>query len=145
MRADSDRFTISALASRAGVNIETIRYYQRRRLLGEPAKPLGGVRHYCQADVQRVRFIKSAQKLGFTLEEIADLLRLDDGMHCAEARSIAQHKLGDVRGKLADLRRMESLLAKLIEACGKGDPIACPLIEALHGASHALDHPRRQT
>lgn len=135
MCAAPDRFTIGALASRAGVNVETIRYYQRRRLLGMPEKPLGGVRHYCQADVQRVCFIKSAQKLGFTLEEIADLLRLDDGTHCAEARSIAQHKLDDVRGKLADLRRMESLLAGLIEACGKGTPIGCPLIEALHGSN----------
>lgn len=72
-------FTIGALAKKAGVNVETIRFYQRRGLLIQPAKPFMGVRHYTERDVQRVRFIKQGQKLGFTLAEVSELLSLEDG------------------------------------------------------------------
>ncbi len=78
--------TIGTLARQAGVNVETIRYYQRRGLLVEPTKPPRGVRHYSGADVARIHFIKSAQRLGFALDEITLLLRLEDGTHCVEAR-----------------------------------------------------------
>lgn len=125
-------FTIGVLASQAGVSVETIRYYQRRKLLAEPAKPTKGVRRYSGNDVERVRFIKSAQKLGFTLEEIAELLRLDDGAHCRDAREIGERKLRDVRDKLADLERMRIALTQLLTACDKGDRVTCPLIAALH-------------
>lgn len=124
--------TIGAIARQAGVNVETIRFYHRRGLLPEPQKPLGGVRRYNQGDVARVRFIKSAQRLGFTLDEIGLLLRLDDGTHCAEAREIAEHKLADVRAKLEDLRRIEAALQGLVEACqARESKVSCPLIASL--------------
>lgn len=124
--------TISKLAQAAGVNVETIRFYQRRGLLSEPARPPGGIRRYAQHDVARVLFIKAAQRIGFTLDEIAQLLQLDDGTHCAEARAIAERKLADVRDRLADLQRIEAALAKLVGRCARrrGKP-SCPLIAAL--------------
>lgn len=127
--------TIGVFAGCAGVNVETIRYYQRRGLIGEPPKPLGGVRHYGEADVQRVIFIKAAQSLGFTLDEIGELLKLEDGEHCVEARALAEQKLTDVRSRLATLRSMESVLADLVGKCrGRRGNISCPLIATLHEA-----------
>ena len=124
--------TISKLARAAGVNVETIRFYQRRGLLAEPIKPLGGIRHYEQIDVARVLFIKAAQRIGFTLDEIAQLLNLDDGMHCSEARAIAEHKLEMVREKLADLQRIETALTQLVGRCeARRGKVSCPLIDAL--------------
>ena len=124
--------TIGALARAAGVNVETIRFYQRRGLLAEPDKPLGGIRHYAEADVARVLFIKAAQRIGFTLDEIAQLLQLDDGTHCSEARAIAEHKLTDVRQRLSDLQRIEAALAKLVDRCAsRRGQVSCPLIAAL--------------
>lgn len=127
------RLTIGTLAAEAGVNVETIRYYQRRGLLAEPAKPLGGIRSYREADVQRVRFIKAAQGLGFTLEEIALLLKLEDGTHCAEAGAIAELKLKEVRSRLDNLRRIETALEALVKKChAQQGKVVCPLIETLH-------------
>lgn len=124
--------TIGTIARQAGVNVETIRFYHRRGLLPEPQKPVGGVRRYAQEDVARLRFIKSAQRLGFTLDEIGLLLRLDDGTDCAEAREIAEHKLVDVRAKLKDLRRIEAALKGLVEACQTQESkVSCPLIASL--------------
>jgi MerR family mercuric resistance operon transcriptional regulator len=124
--------TIGALARAAGVNVETIRFYQRRGLLAEPDKPLGGIRRYGKAEVARVLFIKAAQRIGFTLDEVAQLLQLDDGAHCSEARAIAEHKLADVRARLADLRRIEAALAQLVERCSsRRGQVSCPLIDAL--------------
>lgn len=124
--------TISGLAREAGVNVETIRFYQRRGLLTAPPKPLGGIRRYDQTDVARVQFIKAAQRIGFTLDEIAQLLELDDGLHCAQARAIAEHKLDTVRGRLADLLRIESALTQLVGRCKAGrGKVSCPLIDAL--------------
>ena len=120
------------MARAAGVNVETIRFYQRRGLLSEPDKPAGGIRRYAQTDVARVLFIKAAQRIGFTLDEIAQLLNLDDGMHCAEAREIAEHKLAAVRERLADLQRIETALAQLVGRCEAGrGKVSCPLIDAL--------------
>ncbi|TBR75614.1 MAG: Hg(II)-responsive transcriptional regulator [Burkholderiaceae bacterium] len=126
--------TIGAFAKAAGVNVETIRFYQRKGLLAEPDKPFGSIRRYGEADVTRVRFVKSAQRLGFSLDEIAELLRLDDGTHCAEASHLAEHKLQDVREKMADLARMETVLSELVCACHahKGN-VSCPLIASLQG------------
>lgn len=124
--------TIGALARAAGVNVETIRFYQRRGLLTEPDKPLGGIRRYGEAEVARVLFIKAAQRIGFTLDEIAQLLQLDDGAHCSEARAIAEHKLADVRQRLNDLQRMEAALAQLVDRCAsRRGQVSCPLIDAL--------------
>lgn len=127
-----ETFTIARLAQAAGVNVETIRFYQRKGLLAEPARPLGGIRHYRPVDVARIQFIKAAQRLGFSLDEIAMLLQLDDGMHCTEARQIAELKLTDVRQRLADLQRIESVLTELVACCTAGrGKVTCPLIASL--------------
>jgi MerR family mercuric resistance operon transcriptional regulator len=127
--------TISRLAHEAGVNVETIRFYQRRGLLAEPAKPPGGIRRYGEPDVARVLFIKAAQRIGFTLDEIAQLLQLDDGAHCSEARFIAERKLAAVRQRLQDLRRIEAALAQLVDSCAnRRGQVSCPLIDALQPA-----------
>ena len=124
--------TISKLAQEAGVNVETIRFYQRRGLLAEPDKPLGGIRHYGQAEVARVLFIKAAQRIGFTLDEVAQLLQLDDGTQCSDARAIAERKLADVRKRLADLQRIEGVLTQLVGRCAtRRGKVRCPLIDAL--------------
>ena len=132
MHTISDNLTIGLFAKAAGVNVETIRFYQRKRLLTEPDKPYGRIRRYGEADVARVLFVKSAQRLGFSLDEIAELLRLEDGAHCLEARQIAEHKLLDVRQKMADLARMEAVLSMVVSACDarKGN-VSCPMIVLL--------------
>lgn len=138
MDATLGNLTIGAFAQAAGVNVETIRFYQRKGLLAEPGRPVGSIRRYGGADVARVRFIKSAQRLGFSLDEIAELLRLQDGTHCTEAKTLAEHKLEDVRGKLADLARMESVLSELVGACrARRGNISCPLIAALQKGTAA--------
>jgi len=123
---------IGRLAAKAGVNVETIRYYQRRGLLSEPAKPLNGHRRYPADWAKRVRFIKRAQVLGFTLEEITGLLRLDAAHACAETRDRAARKLQIIEQKLADLTAMRRALAKLMRQCDSLDGTgACPIIAAL--------------
>ncbi len=127
-----ENLTISAFAKAAGVGVEAIRFYQRKGLLAEPARPRGGIRRYGEADVRRLQFVKTAQRLGFSLDEIGELLRLEDGTHCAEARALAEHKLKDVRGKLADLARMETALSGLVRACrARKANVSCPLIASL--------------
>lgn len=132
MNNNVESLTIGSFAHAAGVNVETIRFYQRKGLLLEPHKPYRGIRRYGSADVMRVQFVKSAQRLGFSLDEIAELLRLEDGTHCAEASILAEHKLRDVREKLAVLARMERSLSTLVHAChtSKGN-VSCPMIAAL--------------
>ena len=135
-----ENLTIGAFAKAAGVNVETIRFYQRKGLLLEPDRPYGGIRRYGASDVMRVRFMKSAQRLGFSLDEIAELLRLEEGTHCEEASSLAEHKLKDVREKLADLTRMEVALSGLVRAChaAKGN-VSCPMIASLQGEKALRD------
>ncbi len=123
--------TIGKLAERARVNVETIRYYQRRGLLDEPKKPLGGYRRYSADTANRVRFIKRAQALGFTLEEVAGLLRLDVAGACAETREVATRKLVLIEQKLAELAIMRKGLAALVSECGKGGKRPCPIIQML--------------
>lgn len=136
-------FAIGALAEAADVGVETIRFYQRRGLLIEPVKPHGGIRRYVDGDIARVRFIKSAQRLGFSLDEIASLLTLEDGRRCSEARTLAADKLGDVQQRIADLRRIEVVLSHLVARCGDARVrVTCPLIQALH---HEPDPPRART
>jgi MerR family transcriptional regulator, mercuric resistance operon regulatory protein len=125
-------FTIGALAKKAGVNVETIRFYQRRGLLVEPVKPLNGIRHYTEHDAQRVRFIKKGQQLGFSLDEILELLSLENGRHCREAKEIALRKLIQIRERIESLRMMETALSKLVEGCScNPNPFSCPIIEDL--------------
>ena len=124
--------TIGGLAQAAAVNVETIRYYQRRRLLDEPSKPLGGHRRYAADAVKRVRFIKRAQQLGFTLEEVKSLLLLEDGQSCRETRLLAEQKLALIEQRIHDLGRMRRLLTGLIDECAKGKrPRSCPIIATL--------------
>lgn len=135
MQTILENLTIGVFAKAAGVNVETIRFYQRKGLLPEPDKPYGSIRRYSEADVTRVRFVKSAQRLGFSLDEVAELLKLEDGTHCTEAREQAEHKLADVRAKLADLRRIERALQGLIKRCCEASGhVRCPLIAALQEA-----------
>jgi MerR family mercuric resistance operon transcriptional regulator len=143
MSTGSEQMTIGGLARAVGVNVETIRFYQRRGLLPEPKRQRGSVRRYTAADVARVRFIKSAQRLGFSLDEVADLLRLEDGTHCDEARALAESKLAVVRARLADLQRIEGALADLVQRCSaRGGSVRCPLIASLRiGATRESDQP----
>jgi MerR family mercuric resistance operon transcriptional regulator len=132
MNTSAGSITIGVLAQRAGVNVETIRFYQRKRLMTEPKRPQGGIRRYGETELTRVRFIKAAQRLGFSLGEIAELLKLEDGTHCGEARQLAELRLQDVRAKLADLRRIESALTTLVARCSSArGSVKCPLISSL--------------
>ena len=125
-------FTIGTLAKKAEVNVETIRFYQRRGLLVQPVKPFKGVRHYTENDVQRVRFIKQGQKLGFSLDEVSELLSLEDGQHCREAKEIALRKLVLIRERIEGLRTMETALSNLVESCASNtDSVSCPIILTL--------------
>jgi MerR family mercuric resistance operon transcriptional regulator len=124
--------TIGTLARAAGVNVETIRYYQPRRLLEEPPKPLRSHRRYPPEVVKRVRFIKRAQQLGFTLEEVTSLLTLEDGRSCRETRLLAEQKLAVIETRIHDLSRMRRLLKGLVAECARGKrPRACPIITSL--------------
>jgi MerR family mercuric resistance operon transcriptional regulator len=124
--------TIGRLAEETGVNVETIRYYQRRGLMTEPDKPTHGHRRYTGDAIKRVRFIKRAQVLGFTLEEIGSLLELDEAHACAETRDLAAHKLQVIEDKLADLNAMRKALTTLMRQCDAGAMRGvCPIIHAL--------------
>ena len=127
-----ENVTIGMLADAAGVNVETIRFYQRKGLLAEPRRPARSVRRYGQTELARVRFIKAAQRLGFSLDEVGELLKLEDGTHCSDARHLAERKLRDVRAKLADLRRIQRTLGQLMARCDAArGSVKCPLIASL--------------
>ncbi len=132
MQQETDSYTIGALAQAAGVNVETVRFYQRKGLLREPGRPQGAIRRYAQADLARLGFIKAAQRLGFSLDEVSELLKLEDGASCRAASEKAQRKLADVRARLADLQRLEAVLAELVGRCESSrGKVHCPLIAAL--------------
>ncbi|WP_347907105.1 Hg(II)-responsive transcriptional regulator [Pseudomonas grandcourensis] len=125
--------SIGKLAESAGVNIETIRYYQRRGLLDEPPKPLSGYRCYLPEQVKRLRFIKRAQALGFTLDEVGTLLTLDAACTCRETRALAVRKLALIEQKMADLSALRQVLGGLVLECDAGDGgAACPIIDVLN-------------
>lgn len=133
MATHEKSMTIGRLAKAVGVNVETIRFYQRKGLLREPDRPAGGIRRYGQTDIARLKFIKSAQRLGFSLEEIRQLLQLDGGMQCSAAAQLASRHLADVRIRLWNLNRIEAALSGLLESCARhSGEVACPLIAALH-------------
>ena len=121
--------TIGTLARATGVHVETIRFYQRRGLLPQPKRPPAGVRRYGEDAAARLRFIKRAQDIGFTLGEVAELLRLERG--CRNAHDLAAAKLTAVERRLADLSRVRKTLRELIGRCEAGKSAACPIIEAL--------------
>jgi MerR family mercuric resistance operon transcriptional regulator len=127
--------TIGKVARAAGVNVETVRYYQRSGLVPEPSRPAGSVRRYSHETVSRLRFIRRAQELGFTLAEIRRLLALGDPQSCGKARALAANKLALVRTRIADLERMRAALESLIERCNAvRGRVACPIIETLAGS-----------
>ena len=128
----AQEMTIGRLAKAAGVHVETIRYYQRRGLLDEPPKPLGGQRRYSPAMIEVLAFIRRAQQLGFSLEEVKGLLALSDGANCAEVRAIAERKHEVLRARIEQLESMAGQLETLIEACRKNKSRdKCPAIAAL--------------
>jgi MerR family mercuric resistance operon transcriptional regulator len=127
--------TISKLAKAADVNIETIRYYQRVGLIEQPQKPAHGYRQYPEATLTRVRFIKRAQRLGFALKEVEELLKLDDEQ-CTEAKKLAEQKLSIIEENIADLSAMRLTLNNLINACNQSEKNndnlnSCRIIQAL--------------
>lgn len=133
--------TISQLAHAANVNVETVRYYERRGLIAQPAKPAVGYRRYSESALSRLRFIKRAQELGFTLEEIAHLLSLGTSP-CSQVQDMAAQKLAGVHAKIADLRRLEKVLAELLTQCAVNpDRTHCPIIETLQ----PVDHPSTES
>lgn len=124
--------TIGRLAKQANVNIETIRYYQRVGLIPEPKKPSQGFRVYNTDIISRIRFVKRAQELGFTLKEIEGLLDLGDG-NCKQVQKYAEQKCQQIEERLQDLNAMKNALASLIKQCKTSDEdIHCALIESLN-------------
>ncbi len=129
------RLPIGAFAEAAGVHVETIRLYQRKGLLPTPGRAYGTIRQYDASDVARVRFVKSAQRLGFTLYEVRALLTLDDGTHCADARVLPSRSWPTSGRSSTICGAWESALSRLVVRCGKArGRISCPLIAALHTA-----------
>lgn len=124
--------TIGRLAEKTGVHYETIRYYQRLGLMPTPCRPRGSVRRYGSDAAERLRFIRRAQGLGFSLDEVKLLLDLAVGEHCAETCTLAERKLRIVEEKIAELQHIEAALRRLIRACGAGSRgHGCPIIENL--------------
>lgn len=124
--------TIGRLARAADVNVETVRYYQTRKLLPVPKRGTSAFRYYPSEMIERIRFIKRAQELGFSLEEIRELLRLHEGIDRASIRKVARARLSQIESKLDDLIRMRDALSGLVDACehtARGTP--CPIIQAL--------------
>ena len=128
-----NRIPIGALAKRTGVQIETIRYYERVGLLPKADRITNGRRAYGESDVKRLGFIKRSRDMGFSQDEVRNLLKLADGgaSSCSEVRTLATSHLHDIRAKLSDLRRMERVLKNTVSQCvGEGAPV-CPVLDAL--------------
>ena len=129
-----NQLTIGKLAHQAGVNIETIRYYQRRRLLQKPQRPSSGFRNYTQEDLRRIRFIKHAQQFGFSLKEIQELLtlRVVSRSACAQVENKTEQKIQDVDRKIKSLQKIRRALVTLKNSCRTNPSSAeCPVLEAL--------------
>ena len=124
---------IGKLAAETGVNIETIRYYERVELLSAPARTDGGHRVYNAYHVQRLTFIRRSRELGFSLDDIRMLLALSDGRRDCAAKELTMRHLADVRGKISSLRRLERALKGMTEACKPGYQNSCPIFDALSG------------
>jgi MerR family transcriptional regulator, mercuric resistance operon regulatory protein len=125
-------YSIGKLAAAADVHVETIRYYQRRKLIPEPIRPAGGTRRYTQADAERLRFIKRAQVMGFTLAEISTLLRLQTRRSCRATQALATTKLQGIDARIRELRELRKELASLIGDCeANAEDSTCPVIERL--------------
>lgn len=126
--------TIGEVAERAEVGIETVRFYEREGLIDEPPRGRSGYRQFPESVISRLLFIKQAKELGFTLNEIKELLslRLDPETTCADVKQRAKAKIADIDDKMRSLRRMKKVLAELTESCsGRGPVDECPILEAL--------------
>lgn len=124
--------TISNLAKAAGVGVETVRYYERRKLIQQPRHRVGAYRRYGLSHIERIRFIRRAQDLGFSLEEIATLLELEDGTDRKRIRHIASQRLAETRLRIERLQRIEGMLAHLLHDCeAHGKSLSCPIIAAM--------------
>lgn len=133
-------YTIGQLARLSGFGVETIRYYERERLVGEPPRRASGYREYPEDTLARLRFIRHAKELGFSLKDIKDLLelRVAPGATCASVRKRAEAKIADVRAKQEKLRQIEKALVKLAAACkGRGPTSNCPILDALEERGRA--------
>lgn len=146
MLAADPPMRIGTLAQRAGVNVQTVRYYERRGLLDDPRGRGSGYREYTEETLERLRFIRRAQELGFTLTQIGELLtmRMDPGTRAADVKARADQKILDIDAKIEDLKRIRSALDHLAGRCrgGRGPTGDCPLLEALgpiHRAGVAAD------
>ena|SRR5829696_8249831 len=130
---------IGAAAEQAGVNVQTLRYYERRGLLPRSPRRTSGYREFPDEAVRVVRFVKRAQDLGFTLDEIEELLQLrnDRRRDRARVRTVAGKRVREIEGKIAELQAMKRALSHLIHCCEKGATLECPIIEALDGAGGA--------
>jgi MerR family mercuric resistance operon transcriptional regulator len=125
-------YTIGQLAAAAGVNVETVRYYQGRNLLAEPKRPPGRTRRYGELDAERLRFIKGAQRLGFSLSEVKDLLGLLAPMSCSKTQKVAAAKLKFVDERIRELQALRRQFVRLLAACeNNADEARCPIIERL--------------
>ncbi|MGH8332310.1 MAG: MerR family DNA-binding protein [Pseudomonas sp.] len=128
----NEKLTVGRVAKLAAVNVEVVLYYRRRGLLDEPLKPQGAHRRYPAATVKRGRFIKHAQTLGFTLEEVAGLLRIEEAGACDETRKLAAHKVALIERKMTHLAAMRGVLAGLIGQCDAGQTDGrCPILQSL--------------
>ena len=134
METGAARLAIGTLSKHTGTNVETIRYYERVRLLPAPSRSAGGYRLYGTEHLKRLSFIRRARALGFSLEEVRTLLKLADERKrpCAEVRVVAEAHLDDVRAKISDLKAMEHVLRETVARCSKGTGSHCPVIDALY-------------
>jgi MerR family mercuric resistance operon transcriptional regulator len=130
---------IGAAAEQAGVNVQTLRYYERRGLLPRQPRRTSGYRNFPDEAVRVVRFIKRAQNLGFPLGEIEELLRLrnDKRRDRGRVRTVATRRVRDIERKIAELQAMKEALSHLLHCCEEGSTLECPIIEALDGAEGA--------
>lgn len=137
--------TIGQLAAAGGVNVESVRYYQRRGLLDVPERATGEIARYSEAALQRLQFIKRSQALGFSLADVQTLLSLEDGQSCAAARSIGEGKLAETRERIRSLQALERALSDLVAQCAASQrKVSCPLIRALMDATSDVRHVDRQ-
>jgi Zn(II)-responsive transcriptional regulator len=132
-----ENLKIGQLAKKAKVKVETVRYYERRGLLPDPSRRESGYRMYSETDVTRLQFIRHAQKLGFTLNEVSELLslRVDPGITCADVKKRAEIKLNDIEGKIRALRQMKLALTRLVKLCKGGSSNECSILQALNSGN----------
>lgn len=134
---EDSRFFRGQLAKLSGTNIETVRYYERVRLLPPLQRTDGGYRVYGHDDLKRLMFIRRSRELGFTLDQVRGLLKFVDehDYSCADVQTLTLEHLDEVKHKIADLKKMEQVLEQMADRCEGGEVPDCPIIEALFGAA----------